>query len=98
MFECINERLKHSDTDIGTTSWSEAPDESIFSVFKMVIHGRESLTVCHTVATCRILTNGPKAGTVEAEKLMEDAAKMWPAQAGQNSELAGYLFKTLSPI
>ena len=76
LFECINKRLKHSDTDIGTTSWSEAPAESIFSVFKMVIHGRESLTVGHTVALCRILTNGPRTGTVEAEKLMEDAAKM----------------------
>ena len=38
----------------------------------MVIHGGESLTVGH-------LTNGPRTGTVEAEKLMEDAAKMWPA-------------------
>ena len=75
--------MKHSDTDIGTTSWSEATAESIFSVFEMVIHDRESLTVGHTVVTCRILTNGPKTGTVDAEKLMDDVTKMWPAQAGQ---------------
>ena len=54
--------MKHSDTDIGTTSWFEATAESIFSVFEMVIHDRESLTVGHTVVTCRILTNGPKQG------------------------------------
>ena len=89
--------MKHSDTDIGTTSWSEATAESIFSVFEMVIHDRESLTVGHTVVTCRILTYGPKTGTVDAEKLMYDVTSSSRITV-HNSEMAGYLFQTLSPV
>ena len=68
LFAEIAERMNYCDSD-GTTCWSEAPAESIFSVFKMVIHGRESLTLKHTVALCRVITNGPAPATIEADTL-----------------------------
>ena len=76
LFVAIQDRLyDHTDMD-GSTSWSEAPAESIFSVFKMCLSGRQSLTVSHTESLCRLITNGPGAATEEAEQLMLKASEM----------------------
>ena len=97
LFECIAALMEHSDTD-GTTSWSEAPSESIFSVFKMVLHGRESLTVGHTVALCSLITNGPRPGTVEAEKLMNGAAKRWNTHNGLEFTTQNWQIRLVSKL
>ena len=97
LFEEIADRMQHSDTD-GTTSWSEAPAESIFSVFKMVLHGRESLSVGHTVALCRLITNGPRPGTVEAEKLMNQAAEKWKSHNGLEFTTQNWQIRFISKL
>ena len=75
LFVEIQDRLyNHTDLD-GDTCWSEAPAESIFSVFKMCLSGRQSLTLSHTESLCRLITNGPPAATEEAEQLIDKAAK-----------------------
>ena len=60
----------------------EAPAESIWIVFKMVLHGRESLSVGHTVALCRLITNGPRAETMDVKKLINQAAEKWKSHNG----------------
>ena len=45
----VKDRMQAFDLD-GTTVWSEAPAEYIFSVWQRVIEGRGNLTVAHTEA------------------------------------------------
>ena len=97
LFDEIATRMDYTDKD-GSTSWSEAPSESIFSVFKMVLHGRESLTVGHTIALCRLMTNGPKPGTLEAEKLMDQAAKKWNTHNGLQFTTANWQIRFVSKL
>ena len=64
------------------TSWSEAPAESIFSTWQFVIDHRPSLTTKHVEDMCRVIRDGPKASSKEAEVLMELACKNSGASCG----------------
>ena len=97
LFAEIADRMEHSDKD-GTTAWSEAPAESIFSVFKMVLQGRQSLSVGHTVALCRLVTNGPDPATVEAEELMKTAADEYPARNGLEFTTQSWQIRFISKL
>ena len=81
LFSEIQDRLNYCDFG-GTTAWSEAPAEGIFSIWKQVITGRESLKVVHTEALCRIMHDGPYPSTNAAEELMMSASTKWPAEKG----------------
>ena len=83
LFDEIKTRFTHSDLD-GSTTWSEAPAESIFSVLKQTITGREYLTLDHASSICRIVVNGPKPATEEAEHLMERAADNYKSRFSRN--------------
>ena len=77
----IKQRFSHSDKD-GSVTWSEAAAESVFSVLKLTVTGRGSPTLDHASSICRVVLNGPKAATEEAESLMEKALNGYPAHNG----------------
>ena len=79
LYEKIKSRMEYSDLD-GPSSWSEAPAESIFSVYKAALDGRKSLSVINTVSICRLMHDGPRPATVKAEQLVNKAAEMWKAR------------------
>ena len=68
----IKNRLDDCDLQ-GNSSWSEAIAESMFSVWSDVVHHRASLTVKNTEALCRLVSDGPAAGTKAAENLAKMA-------------------------
>ena len=92
----IAERLKHFDKD-GTTSWSEAPSESIFSILDYVVEHKPSLKYTHMISLCRCVREGPPPGTELAQKLTEGALKNWPnSQHGIGFTTNNYIMKGLT--
>ena len=74
----IVERLSHFDKD-GTTNWSEAPAEGIFSIIDHIIEFKPSLTVEKMIQLCRIVREGPPSGSMAASILTKAAFTHWPA-------------------
>ena len=64
LYEKIKSRMEYSDLD-GPSSWSEAPAESIFSVYKAALVGRKSLSVINTVSICWLMHDEPRSATVK---------------------------------
>ena len=59
----MKERFKLTDLSAGPTSFSEAPAESVFSVWERIISCQPSLTLGHTVALLRVAMEGPTVST-----------------------------------
>lgn len=54
----------------GSTCWSEAPAESVFSTWGTILDHRQSLSVKHAEMLCRVVRDGPKTATRESEIFM----------------------------
>ena len=79
----IKERINYTDLSPGPTSFSEAPAESVFSVWGRITSGRESLTIGRTVELIRVAMEGPKASTLESFNLSKRALEKWPSSLGE---------------
>ena len=77
----VEERLTHFDKD-GTTSWSEAPSESIFSILGYIIEHKPSLTFKNMIQLCRVVKEGPTPGSTAAIEITKKAIANWPAKDG----------------
>ena len=77
----VKERLTHFDKD-GTTSWSEAPSESIFSTLGYIVDHKPSLTYKHMISLCRVVKEGPPPGSTSALDTTKRALENWPAEDG----------------
>lgn len=75
LWDQIEDRL-FEDTD-GTTRWSEAPSESIFSTLEYVVENKPSLKYCHSVSLCRIVKEAPPPGTAAASQITVTALENW---------------------
>ena len=73
----ISKRLPFFDKE-GTTNWSEAPAEGIFSVLDYIIEHKPSLSVANMISICRIVKEGPAPGTKSATLLTKRAIDSWP--------------------
>ena len=95
----IQERLKYFDKD-GTTCWSEAPAEGVFSILGYIVEQRASLTVNHMTKLCRVVKEGPPPGTKKASDLAKRAMCKWPSLHGSrfttNSYMHGITSSTVS--
>ena len=67
-------RLKYTDTSF-CTSLSEAPAESIFSIYDNVIHGRETISVAHATSLVRLRMQGPGVSTKASMELSKSALR-----------------------
>ena len=76
----IRNRLDVADTrEFNCVSFSEAPAESIFSVWERITTGKVSLTLAHSNAMLGVSKEGPKAGTNKALQISEKALDIWPS-------------------
>ena len=98
----IRERIKLTDLSAGPTSFSEAPAESVFSVWENITQGRESLTIAHTIALVRVAMEGPAASTKESLNLSKRALDNWPSHLGERFTTSnwkpGLISKTVARI
>ena len=67
-------RLDYTDTSF-CTSFSEAPAESVFSIYDSVIHGRESISVKHATSLVRLRMQGPGVATKASLELSKKALR-----------------------
>lgn len=79
----VQSRLEFTDTTIGPTSCSEAPAESLFSVWGRIVKGKESLTLDNCNSLVRVAMEGPKAATLPSFELSRDALNRWPSHLGK---------------
>ena len=61
----------------GSTCWSEAPAESVFSTWGTILDHRQSLSVKHAEMLCRVVKDGPKAATKESETFMSNVCSKY---------------------
>ena len=73
----IQKRLKYTDLDQGSTCFSEAPAEGVFSVIEKVIQGRESFGINLIKALTRISLEGPGVATNDGYDLSKEALGLW---------------------
>ena len=77
----ISIRLEYTNTTDKSTSFSEAPAESFFSTWQFIVDHRPSLTIQHVIALCRIILEGPDAGTDVSHDLVKKAMEKWDSQS-----------------
>ena len=101
LWEGIKERLTHFDSD-GSTGWSEAPAEGIFSILNYIIEHKPSLSVKHMIQLSRVVKEGPSPGTRRAENLTRRALSHWPSSYGArfttNSYIHGVTSSTVAKV
>ena len=76
----IVDRLSFFDKD-GTTNWSEAPAEGVFSILSYIIEHKPSLSVDHIIMLCRIVKEGPPPATIPAVALTKRALGNWQSSS-----------------
>ena len=74
----IDERLVYFDKD-GSTNWSEAPAEGIFSIIDHIIEYKPSLSVQNMIRLCRIVKEGPPPGSRTATLTTRNCFENWPS-------------------
>ena len=98
----VNKRIKLTDLSAGNTSYSEAPAESIFSVWARIISGREDLAIDTAVALVRVAMEGPVASTKNSFNLSKRALDNWPSHLGERFTTdkwrPGNISKTIAKI
>ena len=91
-----------TDLSFGPTSFSEAPAESVFSVWERITKGRESISLAHTISLVRVAMEGPAASTKESLNLSKRALDNWPSQFGERFTTVnwkpGMISKTVARI
>ena len=91
----VDERLKYFDKD-GSTRWSEAPAEGIFSILAYITENRASLTPRHLSKLCRVIKEGPKPGSNFANSIVKDCIRDWPSAFGPRFTTNDYMKKITS--
>ena len=97
-------RARYDLTDLGAgpTSFSEAPAESVFSVWERVSTGRPSLKLKNVVALVRVGIEGPPASSKGSFHLSTKALNRWPGQHGERftpcNLIPGVVSRTISKI
>ena len=101
LWKGIEKRLNYFDKD-GSTCWSEAPAEGIFSILAYITENRASLTPSHLTKICRVVKEGPNPGTLKAAALTKRALEKWPSEHGSrftsNSYMPGMTSSTVADV
>ena len=79
LWEGISKRLDFCDKG-GTTTWSEAPAQGIFSTIS-IIKNKPGLSVEHMFQLCRIVKEGPAPATKAAVNISKKAIEQWQGQS-----------------
>ena len=73
LWELIEKCLVNTDMSESSCVFSEAPAESIFSIYLRINKGREGLSIEHSVSLTRMAAHGPPVGTQDAALLSSKA-------------------------
>ena len=100
LWDGITERLTHCDKD-GTTGWSEAPSEAIFSILGYIVENKPSLTFGHMISLCRVVREGPPPGCAAASTITKHCLDKWGGRPDSkrfltNEWMYGLTSKTVS--
>ena len=83
LWEAIDSRLCFTDISNSPCAFSEAPAESIFSVYANVTCAREKMTIAHAVGLTRIAVHGPPPATTPSAMLAKEALKNVKSSFGE---------------
>ena len=84
MWDGISKRLQFCDLD-GTTNWSEAPAEGIFSILGFIIENKPGLSIKHMFELCRIVKEGPAPATKAAVNISKNAVEKWQGKSSNDN-------------
>lgn len=91
----ISERLKHFDSD-GSTAWSEAPAEGIFSIMQNICDHKNSIKLSNLTKLCRIIKEGPPPGSQPASWIIQNSIEKWPSIHGPRFTSNNFIKRTTS--
>ena len=91
----ISERLKHFDSD-GSTAWSEAPSEEIFSIMQNICDHKNSIKLSNLTKLCRIIKEGPPPGSQPASWIIQNSIEKWPSIHGPRFTSNNFIKRTTS--
>ena len=98
----VKKRIQLTDLSAGPISFSEAPAESVFSVWENVTNGRESLTIEHAIALVRVAMVGPACSTKDSFNVSKKALDNWLSHLGERFTTVnwepGVISKTVAKI
>ena len=75
----MKERFQLTDLSARPTSFTEAPAESVFSVWERISGCRPSLSLVHTVSLVRVAMEGPAVSTKDSLNLSKRALDNRPS-------------------
>ena len=96
-------RLDYTDTNF-CTSFSEAPAESVFSIYESVVHSRESISVKRALNLVQLKMQGPGVATKASAELSKKALRRHSEEShlGEcfctNAWSPGFVSTTISKI
>ena len=84
LWRAISDRLNYADLDdLSSCAFSEAPAESVFSVYARVTEGRERLGIAKAIGLTRVAMQEPPPSTEAAAKLSADALSNYQSHLGE---------------
>ena len=84
----IDSRLEYTDTSF-CSSFSEAPAESVFSIYENVISGRETLSVKRATSLVRLFMEGPGVATTASLDLSKRSLKRHSSESHLGERFCG---------
>ena len=84
LWDGISKRLQYCDLD-GTTNWSEAPAEGVFSILGFIIENKPGLSIKLMFELCRIVKEGPAPATKAAVNISKNGVKKWQGKSSNDN-------------
>ena len=84
----IDSRLEYTDASF-CSSFSDAPAESVFSIYENVINGRETLSVKRATSLVRLFMEGPGEATIASLDLSKRSLKRHSSESHLGERFCG---------
>ena len=95
LWKGIQERLAYFDKD-GSTCWSEAPAEGIFSILQTIVDHKTAIQLKNLTKLCRIIKEDPKPGSKHAEDITTLSMSKRPSKWGPKFRTNSFMRRTTS--
>ena len=82
LWSCIEKRVQFTDLSNSPCAFSEAPAETVFSIYSRVTQGREALSICNAVALTRVALHGPPVATPSSKAFTKSAMDRFESKYG----------------
>ena len=75
-------RVQFTDLSNSPCAFSEAPAETVFSIYSRVTQGREAFSICKAVALTRVALHGPPVTTSSSKDFIKSAMDRFESKYG----------------